>query len=1189
MYLKRLDLQGFKSFPEKVKLEFNKGITTVVGPNGSGKSNISDSVRWVLGEQKAKSLRGDKMEDIIFAGTQNRKPLGFAEVSITIDNQDHKLPIEYTEVTVTRRVFRSGDSDYLINGTNCRLKDIHELFMDTGIGREGYSIIGQGKIDEILSSKSDDRRRLFEEAAGIVKYKNRRQEAMMKLDKEQQNLVRVKDIILELETQIVPLEKQSETARIYLGLKEKLKETEINLFLIQADQLEEQLKKLDDSLKIAQEQIDAETKDYQKSKEKSGFFREEANRLSQELQTVNDSIIEIRTEIEKKEGESNLILEQIQNSLLNIERLEKSIDQKKERIEKSKGEAGIYHTKMTALDVSLQGEKERLKEQEEVFSKLDLSLMQSESQVEQYKTDMIEKIKVTTDVKGSLSRIQAMLEQFETRQRQLDGEKNYLLSQMNDNETHIAAVEKKIENYKKEAEIIERNLEKLNRKKEEAEQNIKNCQMALEDGNRKITEKKSRFHLLSEMEKEHEGFFKSVKSVLKLKEKGYPQFQGIHGAVGELLHVEQRYETAIEIALGGSLQNIVTTEEQDAKKAIDYLKQNNLGRATFLPMSAVKGKDLGSEKNKLCQEQGYLGIAKELVRYDKQYEGIMSNLLGKVIIMENLDTAVLLAKKYHHAYRIVTLDGDIMNPGGAMTGGSMAKKLSNVFGRSREIKELQEEIIQIQQKITKSEEQKKDCQNKLEEFQSYTEEFREEGREIHINILSAKQDIEQTNANLTEQKEKLQYYHVEEKQLEEQCSSAKNNIQHSTEDLSRLEQEIQEIDEKLAGFQSTMQSGKSDREALLNEITELKIKIANYEQGQEAAKENLKRIENEIKEAHEDILSIQSEIKTNEFGKEEKKKEKEILLIKIGEQKQEQEKKQSYLYQLTEERKEISEKQNLLEQEAEEKQESISKMKNELFKLETKKENTMTERQRIFNEIWDEYEITYQSAKKYELENQSLHQLQKETKELKGKMKALGSVNVDAIEKYKEIKERYEFLERQREDILSAEEKLRSIISDLSSLMEIQFQEQFALISQNFNIVFQEMFGGGKAYLKLSDEENILESGIEIIAQPPGKNLQNMMLLSGGERALTAIAILFSILKMKPSPFCILDEIEAALDDANVKRFANYLKRFSGDTQFIVITHRKGTMEAADVMYGITMQEQGVSKVVSVKFSEEAV
>ncbi len=1186
MYLKRLDLQGFKSFPEKVKLEFHKGITAVVGPNGSGKSNISDAVRWVLGEQRAKNLRGDKMEDVIFAGTENRKPLGLAEVSITLDNQDHQIPIDFTEVTVTRRVFRSGESEYLINGTGCRLKDIHELFMDTGVGREGYSIIGQGRIDELLSAKGDDRRRVFEEAAGIVKYKSRKNEAISKLEREQQNLMRVEDIITELGGQLEPLERQSEKAKQYLSFHEKLKKAEISMFCTDADRIETELHSFKESRSIAEESMAQATVENTHQKEKIVELRQKEEKLSEEIQKTNEGIISIRTEMEKKEGEIRLIQEQMQHDQSNIERLKGEICEKQKKTEKNREEGRLFESKITAIDVSMAGDKEKLEKLENRLRDMGKNLNENEVQMEHYKAEIIELIKISTETKGNIAKREALKEQFSQRQEQLDEEKAYLSSRVQHDKTHLQVLEKQVEETRKAITNLEQELGVL-----EKERNGILAKKEGIDRERKAKEKEwsnqcSRFSVLSEMEREHEGFFKSVKSVLKLKKNGEARWQGVCGAVGELLRVEEAYENAIEAALGAALQNIVTKTEEDAKEAISYLKTNHLGRATFLPVSAIKGKSIGKEKDAILTERGVLGIASELVSFSEEYGEIIRSLLGRTIVMNGLDTAVTLVKKYRHQYKIVTLDGDILNPGGAMTGGSVAKKTSNIFGRSREIRMLQEEIEKAEKAAKLLESTMLKIEKELEKNSSLSMEKKMELQKCRLSLVTDEEDRKKTADSLEEQEEKLRLYRVEEGQLQEQYEAALTDISIYREKLEIADKSIEEMNSRLSGFQDSVENEKAERNSILSNLTELKIRVSNGEQNKASIYENIRRIQNEIHMMSLEEEKIQEEITKYLVGLEEKKRQIEERKEMLTSEREKERERQLLLTQRTDGRKVLLEEISQMEENSLEKMELISQLKNELFRMDTKIEKVTEEKQRIYDAMWEEYEITYQMAKEFHTENLPYVQLKREAKELKNSIKALGVVNVGAMEQYKEVKERYEFLTTQKEDILEAEEKLEGIIAELSGRMEERFREQFALISANFNEVFQEMFGGGKAYLKLADEDHILESSIEIIAQPPGKNLQNMMLLSGGERALTAIAILFSILKMKPSPFCILDEIEAALDDANVKRYAQYLMKFSGDTQFIVITHRKGTMEAADVMYGITMQEKGVSKLISVNFQE---
>ncbi len=1184
MYLKRLDLQGFKSFPEKVKLDFNKGITAVVGPNGSGKSNISDSVRWVLGEQKAKTLRGDKMEDIIFAGTESRRPLGFAEVSITIDNSEGKMPIEYTEVTVTRRVYRSGESEYLINGTNCRLKDVHELFMDTGIGREGYSIIGQGKIDEILSSKSDDRRRLFEEAAGIVKFKNRRQEAFVKLDKEKQNLSRAEDIINELESQIEPLQKQSETAKKYIDLKEKLKYCDINIFKFERNRINTEIEDIYEKLKLYSESVNEKEEEGEKIRDDIHALKNLSDEYTDKIQNINDNIADKKGNLEKLESTVKLIEEQIVHSLSNIERAKSDKAKAYESMAKNKENIDVETAKITASDISLKAQNDRLQNLEEKFSALSTVLSENENIIDEHKTEMIEKIKISTELKGDISRAESMESQYERRKEQLDNEKAYIESQIRDSEIHIEALKKHIEINIEKTNKLQNDISKSEMEKNNIITNNEIMKAVLGTKEREYNEKKSRLSILSDMEKEHDGFYKSVKSILKLSSQGDRRFKGVMGAVGEIISVDKIYETAIETALGGALQNIVTDNEESAKIAIEYLKHNNLGRATFLPITAVKGK--GAVENKILSEKGILGTADSLVNYDNIYDGIVKFLLGRVIIAENLDFAVDFSKKYKYSYKVVTLEGDTLSIGGAMTGGSVSKKSTGIFGRSREIKELKEyldvfgkEVSEIRDKMTTS-------QNKIQKISEKISEINMALREIEVKNENAENDILRTKTSLDDKNQKLNLYILEEKQLKEQSDFAKDDLERAKDRLLITENEIQKINEILSKYQTDVESERVYQNELLNEITDIKINISNIEQSRKTSESMIEKIKDAIKELERDIEAFDSDKES--LKKDIDTKRDKISIIKadiISEQKNIDDL-QNELFETGEKRKLAIEKSESFEEKIREISDYIAKLKNDSVRIEARIEKLSEDKERICQAILEEYDIMPDTVE-CDTENlPSVDSLKKSAYNLKGEIKSLGAVNVESIEKYKEVKERYTFLCGQRDDIIEAERKLQSIISELTSLMENQFREQFEIISNNFNETFREMFGGGKAYLKLSDENDVLGSGIDIIAQPPGKNLQNMMLLSGGERALTAISILFSILKMKPSPFCILDEIEAALDDANVKRYADYLKKFSGETQFIVITHRKGTMEAADVMYGITMQEKGVSKLISVDFTD---
>ena len=1183
MYLKRLDLQGFKSFPEKVKLEFNQGVTAVVGPNGSGKSNVSDAVRWVLGEQRAKSLRGDKMEDIIFAGTENRKPLGFAEVSIIVDNQDQKLPVAYTEVQVTRRVFRSGESEYRINGTACRLKDIQELFMDTGVGREGYSIIGQGRIDEILSAKGEERRRIFEEAAGIVKYKMRKNEAASKLEREQQNLLRVDDIISELEVQLDPLERQSATAKQYLALKEELKQGEIVSFCKDLDRMEDDIGKISADKMRAETQLQQYLMQEERDKKALIDYKEKAGALDILLQQQNRESAELLTEKERNEGEIRLTETQKQNELSNLARMREEIGQKKEQIRGNETQLELSNSRMTALRIEQEQQQAQLLKLEEAYASINASLYHDEAQAESFKDEIFELIKAGTEAKGEIAKVEALQAQFLGRKEQLGGEKSQLESRSHQTEIHIQVLEKQEREMRETISFLEKELLALEQDRTKVQKDRIELQNLLGERTRELSQIQSRFSVLQEMERENEGFYQSVKSLLNLSDRGE---RGICGAVGQLLKVDEVYEVAIESALGGAVQNVVTKTEEDAREAIQYLKAKNLGRATFLPISAIKGRTFEG-RPAILDEGGVLGLAHTLVEVEEAYQQIAENLLGRTIIVDTINQAVSLAKKYKHQYKMVTLDGDILNPGGAMTGGSKQKKAAHIFSRGREIRSLREKTEFVGKTVKELQDKLAFMQEDLTEIDEQTVEKKLELQRLTVTISGLRAEQEKSKQDNRESEDRLRLINLEERQLNEQIARAEGDVQNSKQILSFSDKKIQDVNAELLQFQENVLGEKGKRDTLMMEITTLKIEVSKKLQGVAAIEDTIQRLRREIQELSRQIEDGSDKIAMIEQELSEKDIQKTTLQEKAIRLEERVLALQSMMEEAAEKKTTLAKKAEMLEEQAKENMQNARLMENECFRFETKIEKLEEEKIRITTQIWEEYEMTHRMAKEY-CANWQGSFVGRSVKEIKGEIRTLGEVNVGAIEQYKEVKERFSFLTGQREDILEAEEKLRGMIDELSALMEKQFREQFQLISESFSRVFQEMFGGGRAYLKLVDTERVLESPIEIIAQPPGKNLQNMQLLSGGERALTAIAILFSILYLKPSPFCILDEIEAALDDANVSRFAQYLKKFAADTQFIVITHRKGTMEYADVMYGVTMQEKGISKLISVDFSEQA-
>lgn len=1189
MYLKRLDLQGFKSFPDKLKLEFNEGITAVVGPNGSGKSNISDAVRWVLGEQSAKSLRGAKMEDIIFTGTANRKPLGFAEVSITLDNIDRTINIDYSEVTVTRRVYRSGESEYQLNGTACRLKDIHELFTDTGIGKEGYSIIGQGRIDEILSTKSEDRRNMFEEAAGILKFKNRREEAKLKLDREKENLVRVEDIIATLEGQVEPLKIQSEKSKKYLQLKERLKVIEVNIFLIEVENMQTEIGTIETTYNTAVDQLNNEKVKYDQFKKNQQSLRDKIEDLNTELQNIQKEFYDIGTEVEKNESNIKITQEQINFMLQDLKRIQNEMLKKNEQIEQLTKNRENYLLKVHSTEIQVHSQQNLLDEKQKALYELTNALSKNETLINEYNTDIVEKIRQLANVKSDIQNTQSMRLQLQARKEQIDKESNYNISQINDKNVRIQVLEKS----KTESLDIERKLldaiENANDKKVNAQKGLHISKKELDELNSKITQAQANYNYLDTTQKEHRGFADSVKNILKAKESDTNKWSGIHGVIGEIIRVPQNYETAIEIALGGNINNIVTKDEECAKEAIEYLKRTKGGRATFFPLSTIKGKYFGQEIGRLSQETGVLGVASDIISYNKIYDDIIKNLLGRVLIMDNITNAIALSKKYKYAYKIVTLDGDVINPGGALTGGSRTQVSNNIFGRGRELKQLEDKLSELKNSMHTKKADIAALEEDIKDYNDFIDDKQKEYQDNHMQLLSLEQQLIQTQELIATIKEKQRYLLIEEQQLIEQMENANTILEDYQKDLSTVESATTDIQDKLSQYQNEVQASKVTREDLVSEITNIKVKISSLDQEKNSCLDNIKRIEQDIEEATNEIQDNQRAIDSLEQGHIEKGNTIDAIKKSIEDAKCAQENKNIKMKQVEQAKKDYTIEFENGEKTIEDQLSTISLLEKEIIRIENQKTKLLESRETIYNAIWQEYELTYNSAKQYQSDELTYPQLQKENRQLKAEIKELGNINLDAIEEYKVVSERYEFLTSQRNDIVDAEIKLQKIIEDLTRSMSEQFIEQFKLISDNFGQVFSELFGGGRAYLQLSDDNNILESGIDIIAQPPGKNLQNMMLLSGGERALTAIALLFAILKLKPSPFCILDEIEAALDDANVNRYADYLRKFSTVTQFIVVTHRKGTMEAADILYGVTMQEQGVSKLVSVKFEEAAV
>lgn len=1182
MYLKRLELQGFKSFADKTILELMPGITTVIGPNGSGKSNISDAIRWVLGEQSMKSLRGTKSLDIIFAGTQNRKSLGFAEASLVFDNSDGALPIEYTEVTVTRKIYRSGETGYYINKVPCRLKDVLELFMDTGIGKDGYSIIGQGKIDEILSNKSEDRRHIFEEAAGIVKYRTRKQESEKKLEHTKLNLLRINDILTEIEGNLEPLQMQADKAKKYLNLREELKNIEIGLFVYNIEKYKQDLEKVVQDIEIMQSQCNDEEGRLERVKILKEELKSSIDEITETIENMSNIGFESQKQIEQLNSDINVAKTRIANNNENNDRYLKEIEEQNAKIKELKDEIEQKEAKKDNLKQNKEKFEKELNEKQAELDKLTEKLSSKELEIEGYKHTVEENTDKKYELQSEINAQNINYQNFEKRQAQIKQEMQSTISELDGtrlNKEDIAKQFNEIENKKNKAQ---NSLNEVAKQREEANQKIKSFESNINILSSEMRIKESRLKFLIETEKEKEGYIKSVKSLLKdcenIKELG----KGMNGVLANIIEVPDDLQTAIEMCLGASLQNIVTETETDAKRLVEHLRKNNLGRASFLPISSVRGKKLDKIKG---NESGVIGIASDLVKYNKKYEQIILNLLGRTVIVDNMDTAIKVAKQNGYTFRIVTTEGDLINPSGAITGGSVAKKTVNILGRGKEIEKLEKEIKDLKQKIEKLENDKQNYEESIEGILELSANLEKELQEIDITYATEKQKVISINENIEKLEKRLNRLKEEQANLEKQKEEAVSTKGDLQVEINKIVEQNEELSKIITEFAELNKDDQKYIDDLNFDITNLKISVSSFDESEASIQEIQERINQELENAHTSIENKNTQIEQIKKDNEELEKSIQETLQKIEEVKESVNSSSSKIEELKKERAKKSEKLSKQEDEITAKFKVIEDLKGQLVKLDVKKTKIEEDINGIINKMWEEYELTPNNAEQYQKpENVAL--TQRRVNSLRTEIRELGSVNVDSIEEYKNLKDRYDFMSEQRLDLENTMSKLRKVISDMTQIMKEQFKEKFKVINKNFGEVFAELFGGGKAELTLEDEENILECGIDITVQPPGKKLQNMMLLSGGEKAFTAIALLFAILKINPAPFCVLDEIEAALDDVNVFRYADYLKKFTDHTQFLVITHRKGTMEVADTVYGVTMEESGISKLLSMKLKQ---
>lgn len=1181
MLLKRLELQGFKSFADKTVLDFSSGATAVVGPNGSGKSNISDAIRWVMGEMSAKSLRGSNMQDVIFAGTESRGRVNFAEVSLVLDNSERIFPLEYDEVVVTRRVFRSGETAYRINGTNCRLKDIHELFMDTGLGRDGYSIIGQGNVAQILSTKAEERRNLFEEAAGVSKYKYKKEEATRKLSQVEDNIVRITDITAELESQLAPLERQSEKARKYLIYYEEYKDLDVNMAMITLNRNAEETKKADELNESVNSQIADIRERESETEAKISTLYDESNKKDEEQAQKNTELIEAQGKIKECEKDISLAL----NTMKNNESMAVRIDAEIEGIEKRNAQRN---------EEIKEYEEKSILAQESLTNAVDeLSKLQSEDREIIKKQEELN-LKIT-QIREKISSLSNTVSSEKSKAEGIEALRSNYIERREAITTQISAINSDLEKTKKEIEdsktAIEQKSEKLQKleqmivsqedKKAEKTGILSNLSRELESLRIEFNSKSSKRRMLEDMENEYDGYAKSVKAVLKNDEL---KKLSIYGTVAGLIEVKKEYAIAIEIALGNALQNIIVENEEDAKEAISYLKRTNSGRATFLPISSIRGRVLDN-LNQVKAEPGFVGVGSDLLTVNSKYAEIIKNLLGRVVVVTDIDSGIAISRKYGYKFRVVTLSGDVLNSGGSMSGGSV-NKTSGFLSRAAEIKTLKSEIIELDKKLKQSAENKEKAEAEINLINSQLSSYIPMKREYEDEILKLQSTVKHLSDAIFANNDAEDGYGKELSEIEEHLSKSADDFALALSAVRNAQNQQKQEEENMEALKEELENMSQLHEDKNQGIIEQNMKLSECRSGFDNAKARIEQLKLEIEQS-------KTELEQKKADKESVGSTNTELTESIEEKKAEAKQLEEKVLVVTEEISKISEEKKVIVNSLMEIQNSnkeitdtLIKLQQELSRVESKQVKLTMEKDNILNRLWEDYELTYSQVMEVAKEPENIKEASERLDELKRKIKALGSINIDSIEEYKNVSERYEFLSKQKEDLDKSKINLNKIIESMEELMKEHFAEQFNAISESFSIVFRELFGGGRGKLYLQDPDNILETGIEIEVQLPGKGLQNINLYSGGEKSFIAIALLFSILRVKPSPFCILDEIDAALDDVNVSRFATYLKNYIDNSQFIVITHRRGTMEAANILYGVTMQEKGVSKLLSLHIDD---
>ena len=1183
MYLKSIEVHGFKSFANKIVFKFHDGITAIVGPNGSGKSNVADAVRWVLGEQSAKQLRGSKMEDVIFSGTQLRKPMGYAYVAITLDNSDHMLPIDYEEVTIARRVYRSGESEYLINGNTCRLRDVHELFLDTGIGKEGYSIIGQGQVEKILSGKPEERRELFDEAAGIVKYKKRKAAAEKELAEEQLNLSRITDILLEIEKQVGPLAKQSEVAKEYLRLKDALKNLEINLFLLEYERSEKNKAEIDSKAKIVSDELEDSSKAYDNTKLEYERLEAELEQYTVDIDTRKEQKTRFLMMIQEKEGEIKLMQEKISSMLLSDSHYKQRQDALDADKDARKKELAHYDKELKSVSSSLEEMKEQQNDSTEELQEIRRRLTDYTRTIEKCNQQIMECMDQNAEIKAKLQHYVTLEEQNSLKKAELTQK---VLLHKSEEAGYAEEVDKCKHAHKEitdQISAVRENIADLEEKAAQWKQKAADTMSAMEQAERSRIQEASKLESLRNLTERYDGYGNAIRKVMERKS----DTPGVIGVVADIIKVDSKYETAMETALGGSIQNIVTKDESTAKKMVNYLKENKLGRATFLPLTSITSKVLGQGQEQAAKEQGVIGYAHTLVKVEKEYEELVKYLVGRILVVNTMDNALALAKKYNYTLRIVTLEGEQLNPGGSISGGAY-KNNSNLLGRRREMEDLEKKIEAYKQQAVELAKEKDSIRVEREKIAKELVSERETLQELYLEQNTTRMNLSAAEEKLAELKENYKLIEQEVTSLEMKNRDNMSGAKELRDQIKKNETAMEDAKKKTEVCNLSMERNRAIEEKLSEENATLALECAGLEKNLQFVNENRTRILTEIERLDREQKILKDENSTTKERIAEQEKGIETAKQNMATWTENVSDLEKTLEELEAKKEELSKENKNFFSKREELSKHISELDKDSFRLSAQLEKLQEAMNNQANYMWEEYEVTVELAKQFRDDSLPGYSgIRKEIGEIKSGIKALGDVNVNAIEDYKNLSERYELYNNQRNDLMEAEAALMKIIEQLDSEMRKQFEEKFAAIKAQFDIVFRELFGGGQGTLELMEDEDVLTAGIRIIAQPPGKKLQNMMQLSGGEKALTAIALLFAIQNLKPSPFALLDEIEAALDDSNVGRYAKYLHKLTKNTQFIVITHRRGTMAAADILYGITMQEKGVSTLVSVNLIED--